>query len=262
MFRTPEYPQAKYPMIKLLLYMPDPETLLKLEPEELAGYVMEYFNSLGQSEKINRFAFGQSFHDSRECPPAYQGLSEADRQRIRRSLIEAWFWLEREGFIAQELGDPNRDDFFVTRKGNRVKGTLDLAAMQKTDLLPRNLLHPIIAEKVWSLFLRGEYDTGIFQAYKEVEIAVRAAGKFDNTDYGVKLMRKAFHPTSGPLADIANPDDGERQALSDLFAGAVGSYKNPASHRKWVVTAEETVEMIMLASHLLRIVDSRISPSS
>jgi uncharacterized protein (TIGR02391 family) len=248
-------------MIKLLLYMPDPEALLKLEPEELAGYVMEYFNSLPPSEKINRFSLGQPFHHSRERPPSYQVLSEANKEKIRRALIEAWFWLEREGFLAQELGDPNRDDYFVTRKGRRVKNALDLGAMRKIDLLPKSLLHPIIAEKTWSLFLRGEYDTGIFQAFKEVEVAVRAAGKYDNTDYGVKLMRKAFHPTNGPLSDLTNPDEGERQAMSDLFAGAIGSCKNPASHRQWVVTAEETAEMIMLASHLLRIVDSRTSTS-
>ena len=73
-------------------------------------------------------------------------------------------------------------------------------------------------------------------------------------------MRKAFHPSDGRLT-IQGDARGERQAVMDLFADAIGSYKNPSSHRHVAIDALEAVEMIMLATHLLRIVDSRNSPA-
>ena len=45
---------------------------------------------------------------------------------------------------------------------------------------------------------------------------------------------------------------------SDLFAGAIGSYKNPHSHRAAVITdTNDAVRILMLASHQMRIVDAR-----
>jgi len=104
--------------------------------------------------------------------------------------------------------------------------------------------------------LRGDYDTAVFQTFKEVEVSVRNVGGFAAEDIGATLMRKAFAPEKGPLADKHLPK-AEQDALANLFAGAIGSYKNPHSHRSVSIEAEEAVEMIMLGSHLLKIVDSR-----
>jgi hypothetical protein len=40
-----------------------------------------------------------------------------------------------------------------------------------------------------------------------------------------------------------------------LLAGAIGSYKNPSSHRRVAISADEARDMIVLASHLLKIVE-------
>jgi hypothetical protein len=52
--------------------------------------------------------------------------------------------------------------------------------------------------------------------------------------------------------------EGEREAPAHLFAGAIGVFKNPVSHRSVALRdPQEAAEMIMLPCQLLRIVDAR-----
>lgn len=226
---------------------PDSDALLALEPEELAGILLQYLNSLPPREKehLNRYNFGLD-HTVQEYPPNH-------RERLSRALMEAWAWLEREGLLAAKPGSQG-EWVFITRRGEQLTSQQDVQAYRRANLLPRQLLHARIAQKVWASFLRGDYDTAVFQAFKEVEVSVRQAAGLTDTDIGVPLMRKALQPESGPLADHAKLK-AEQQALADLFAGAIGSYKNPHSHRSVTIEVAEAVEMIVLASHLLGIVD-------
>ena len=134
----------------------------------------------------------------------------------------------------------------ISRRGQKLRTRDEVDSYRQADCLPRKLLHSRIAQKVWAPFLRGDYDTAVFQAFKEVEVEVRKAAKCVDADIGLNLMRKAFR-AGGPLADAATPQ-AEQQALMELFAGAIGSYKNPHSHRSVTIESTEAAEMIVLAS--------------
>ncbi len=127
--------------------------------------------------------------------------------------------------------------------------------MSESDL-PEHELHPIIVQKVWSMFSQGNYDSAVLQAFKEVEIAVREAGNYTESDHGIPLMRKAFKVDAGNLTDKNKPS-AEQEALGHLFAGAIGYCRNSLAHREVNLSAGEAVEMIFLVSYLLRIIDSR-----
>lgn len=261
---------------KLFELLPNAEHLLSLEPEELAGPLLVCLVSLNDNQCMKP----EEIISSSAMKRTMETISDSNRKdrnlnypyksydKVLFALMEAWQWLEREGFVAQRptslLGSttvPYTTEYFVTRRGLRVETSEDLESYRMVDLLPKGRLHPIIAQKVWSLFLQGDYDTAVFQAFKQVEIAVRKAGGYEETDIGVSLMRKAFHGDTGNLTD-PNQQPGEKESLTHLFAGAIGYCKNPPSHRNVDVKAEEAAEMIIFASYLLRLVDSRKQQTS
>jgi hypothetical protein len=185
------------------------------------------------------------------------------RRPVQLALAEALSWLVSQGLL---LIDPDQPAqwYVLTRRAKNLRTRADVEAYRKGRMLPVELLQPALAEKVWPQFLRGDHDVAIFQAFKEVEVAVRKAANGKGVGYpddlvGTTLMRKAFHPDSGPLTDLTLVVS-EREAEMHLFSGAIGHGKNPPSHRDVQPAPQEAARLIVFASHLLSIVDERARP--
>jgi uncharacterized protein (TIGR02391 family) len=244
--------------------LPNADDLLALEVEELAGVLLTHLNTYQGlfTEQLGCISHSMFFDELRTLPPLGR-LEYGDRQpEVNRALMEAWAWLEREGFLVKDPVHP-AEQFFISRRGRRLKSRADFDAYRKASLLPKGQLHPLIASQVYPAFLRGDYATAIFQAFKEIEVAVRQAGKFPHDLVGDKLMRAAFataknNQSAGPLTDTQLPI-GEREAMAHLFAGAFGVYRNSTGHRHVPTDAVQAVEVIIFASQLLRVVDRLMS---
>lgn len=243
-------------MTSLTSLIPDVEVFVALAPEELAEVVLRLSSErIGNNGLTHLQSIAADIHGT---PGVSVGYPQNRRRAAELALAEAWNWLMVQGLLIPEPGtNGNNGWMLLSRRARAILVEDSFKTYTRSITFPKTLLHPSIAEEVWLDMVRGDLETSVFKSFRAVEVAVRDAGHFAATDIGTALMRKAFDKTTGPLTDMQQPES-EREALAHLFAGAIGSYKNPHSHRTISINdATEAQEMVVLASHLLRIVDSR-----
>jgi uncharacterized protein (TIGR02391 family) len=238
---------------------PNADDLLALTPDALAPILLRIAANARQSggvfvpSSVLTATFGSGM--TAERGPIYP---HHKNQQVERLVGETWELLRREGTI-HPAPDING------QYGWMVLSSVGEAALERPDgfeqiralrSFPKSLLHPRIADKAYAALQRGDHVTAARDAFTDVEIYVREVAGLTLDDIGTDLMRTAFNEKSGRLSDQSLPK-AERESFAHLFAGAIGAFKNPHSHR--AVTMDDLREaqrQVLLATHLLCIVDA------
>jgi hypothetical protein len=242
----------------LLSIFPDYNDLLSLELEELGSVLLEMVPGAMHNNLFNIEALlAQTFS------PIGTSYPPDVRRPVTLALAGAVSWLVTQGLLLEDPNQSARGWYVLTKRAKSLRTRADVEAYRKGRVLPVNLLQPTLAEKVWPQFLRGDHDVAVLQAFREVEVTVRKGANGKGAGYpddlvGVKLMRSAFHPETGPLSNMTLVF-AERESEMHLFSGAIGHAKNPPSHRDVEFAPEEAARLIVFASHLISIVEQRLS---
>ena len=142
-------------MPTLLAIFPDMTELLALEPEELAGVLLEIIPGVSQSAGFLLGNFTAPMY-----PPQGGGYPPGAQDQIVVALAEALSWLVNQGIVIRNPTQP-AGWYLLTRRGRALQTRADLEAFRKGRTLPRDLLQQSLASKVHHLFLRGDHDTGL-----------------------------------------------------------------------------------------------------
>lgn len=236
----------------------DPDVLLRLTPEELGAKLLFLLRKRNDSaNKFNPHNFTMELWNCNSLPGSGPPYPEQFRPQITLALAEAWSWLIAQGLLVPSIDSSGTGWYQLSRRALSFEDPKEFANFAIARMLQKETLHSRIANQAWLGFMRSEFDTAVFHSMKAVEVAVRVASGLPESLVGVPLMRKAFDPENGSLTDT-QAEKGEREACSALFAGAIGMYKNPQSHRDVNLdNPAEAAEIIMIANNLLRIVDAR-----
>jgi len=231
----------------------------QLPVEELAYAILSHVHTNETRRPIHAGNFFADLGSAYDVPLGENmgRPTPAEELRWKLAVAEAVNWLETAGLLVR-VHEANYTHYDVSRRGEAVKSKETFVGFVRQAKITKDALHPAIAEQAWPIYIRGKFDAAVFEAFKAIEVAVRKAGRFSNTDLGRDLMNKAFNPDKGPLRDDTIPQS-EREAIMLLFAGAIGSFKNPASHRQ--IDLDDPVkaaQLLMTASNLLGIVDEAI----
>jgi hypothetical protein len=151
-------------MYELLREIPDVFVLLALELEELAAKMLFLLRKRGSpSATLNNLEI--ELWPSGYVPPNQPAYPREKRDQVALALSEAWAWLDGQCLIVPASSANGQNGWRVlSRRARKMETEAEFASYKVARLLPKEVLHLKISDRVWGGFTRGDFDGAAFHA--------------------------------------------------------------------------------------------------
>ncbi|HET8861632.1 MAG TPA: TIGR02391 family protein [Solirubrobacterales bacterium] len=243
------------------------EEILRIPSEQLGVFILHRLTELGPN---NHGLHNFTVEYFAEVTPSTPGVTTVYRSQDPRQakedvvakISDAWIWLEQQRYLGPDPQQrPDSQWRIITPKGKEILAIPvdEVLARVRAGKLLGDGLHPRIEAQARAPWNGGEFETAIFNAAREIEIAVgEALPPQPKKLYGVDAINAAFG-NGKPLSD-PDQDPGEQEGTRALYAGFVATFKNPGSHRHFEPEDPvQAAEIIRTADLLMRMLEDRVA---
>jgi len=121
-------------------------------------------------------------------------------------------------------------------------------------IMIKDILHPDIIKHCYDLFEKKFYSDAAGKAMRQVEIVLKKASPALKSEYGKRLIKKAFSGDSAII--LALPLKGNKQKdVQQLFESAFSVYRNPLHHENHTMGKSKSGRVLAIASELVYLID-------
>ena len=165
--------------------------------------------------------------------------------------------LERLSFLQADIQKLGMARFVLADTSSAISDLdIDDSVADATHLVFKKFVtDPEIVDATRDLFLSGHYNVSVSNAVKAIDVYIKKRLSIHNKS-GTALMNEVFSNNNPKLIWSARNTQSEKDAHEGyrfLFTGVMLGLRNPTTHEfGWVDTADDALECILLAQHLLR----------
>ena len=150
---------------------------------------------------------------------------------------------------------------FVAESFHRTETAFDPPLDGSLASFDRLIAFRNLSRRTRTLFADGHYAASVERAFIYVENLVKTRSGLSGK-YGANLMRTVFSANDPCIALNARTTDSDRDeqlGYMDIFAGSMTGIRNPRAHESdWYDSAEEALELLVIANHLVRKIERAV----
>jgi hypothetical protein len=145
----------------------DGSAVIAMNPEDLALAVLRSLNA--SDENYARRGQRAPFSFTNYCNQQAALYASTPQDQCARAIGTAFQHLVNIGMLIPNPHGNPFGWFMLTDRAKAIKSTLDYEHYRHASRYPRGAIHPAIEQNTYSEFMKGDYDTAVFKAFKTVE---------------------------------------------------------------------------------------------